>query len=94
MCCIYRNDGKKIFLRRGRGWLNACFKGRESRWNMTGKEIENIIYAIGLIGWIPILAIFSSIAKVIVAFKGNYTGGNGVNIDIKHNSDDCDEEDE
>ena len=46
---------------------------------MTGKEIENIIYAIGLIGWIPILAIFSGIAKVIAAFKGNYTGGNGVN---------------
>lgn len=59
---------------------------------MTGKEIENIIYAIGLIGWIPILAIFSGIAKVISAFKGNYTGGNGINIDIKHNSDDCDEE--
>lgn len=59
---------------------------------MTGKEIENIIYAIGLIGWIPILAIFSGIAKVISAFKGNYTGGNGVNIDIKHNSDDYDEE--
>lgn len=61
---------------------------------MTGKEIENIIYAIGLIGWIPILAIFSGIAKVIAAFKGNYIGGNGVSIDIKHNSDDCDEEDE
>lgn len=48
---------------------------------MTGKEIENIIYAIGLIWWIPILAIFSGIAKVIAAFKGNYTGGNGVNTD-------------
>ncbi len=59
---------------------------------MTGKEIENIIYAVGLIGWIPILAIFSGIAKVISAFKGNYNGGNGINIDIKHNSDDCDEE--
>lgn len=59
---------------------------------LTGKEIENIIYAIGLIGWIPILAIFSGIAKVISAFKGNYTGGNGVNIDIKHISDDCGEE--
>ena len=34
----------------------------------------------------------SGIAKVISAFKGNYTGGNGVNIDIKHNLDDCDEE--
>lgn len=61
---------------------------------MTGKEIENIIYAIGLIGWVPIIAIFSGIAKVITAFKENYTGGNGVNIDIKHNSNVCDEEDE
>lgn len=59
---------------------------------MTGKEIENIIGVICLVGWIPILAIFSGIAKVISAFKGNYTGENGVNIDIKHNSDDCDEE--
>lgn len=48
---------------------NACFIGWGSRWNMTGKEIENIIYAIGLIGWIPILAIFSGIAKVISALK-------------------------
>lgn len=59
---------------------------------MTGQEIENIIGVICLVGWIPILAIFSGIAKVIFAFKGNYTGGNGVNIDIKHISDDCDEE--
>ncbi len=59
---------------------------------MTGKEIENIILAIGLIGWVPILAVFSGIAKVISAFKGNYTGGKGSNIDIKHNSDDDEEE--
>lgn len=63
---------------------------------MTGEEIKNIIYAIGLIGWIPILAVFSGIAKVVSAFKGNYTGGDGINIDIKHNVDDNenDEEDE
>lgn len=59
---------------------------------MTGQEIENIIGVICLVGWIPILAIFSGIAKVISALKGNYTGGNGVNIDIKHDSNDCDEE--
>lgn len=59
---------------------------------MTGKEIENIIYAIGVIGWIPILALFSGIAKVISAFKGNYTGGNGINVDIKHNVDNNEEE--
>ena len=58
---------------------------------MTGKEIENIVCIIGLVGWIPILAVFSGIAKVISAFKGNYTGGNGINIDIKHNSDDEEE---
>lgn len=61
---------------------------------MTGQEIENIISIICLVGWIPILAIFSGIAKVISVFKGNYTGGNGVNIALKHNSDDYDEEDE
>lgn len=59
---------------------------------MTGQEIENIIGVICLVGWIPILAIFSGIAKVISSFKGNCTGGNGVNIDIKHISNDCDEE--
>lgn len=59
---------------------------------MTGQEIDNIIGVICLVGWIPILAIFSGIAKVISAFKGNYTGGNGVKIGIKHISDDCDEE--
>ena len=32
------------------------------------------------------------IAKVISAFKGNYTEGDSININIKHNSDDCDEE--
>lgn len=57
---------------------------------MTGKEIINIIGIICLMGWIPILAIFSGIAKVISAFKGNYTGGNGIDIDVKHNFDDCD----
>lgn len=55
---------------------------------MTGKEIEDIIVAIGFVGWIPILAIFHGIAKVISAFKGNYTGGNGINIDIKNNVED------
>lgn len=60
---------------------------------MTGQEIENIIATVCLVGWIPILAIFSGIAKVISVFKGNYTGENGVNIDIKYNSDDYDEED-
>ena len=59
---------------------------------MTGKEIENVICAIRFFGWIPIVAIFSGIAKVVTAFKGNYTGGNGVNIDIKHNSDEIEEE--
>lgn len=58
---------------------------------MTGKEIENIICAIGLVGWIPILALFSGIAKVVSAFKGNYSGG-GVDISIENNSDDNDEE--
>lgn len=46
---------------------------------MTGKEIENIIYAIGLISWIPILAIFNGIAKVISVFKGNYNNGEDCN---------------
>ena len=59
---------------------------------MTGKEIVDIILALGLIGWIPILAVFSGIAKVVSAFKGNYTGGKGVNIDIQHSSDDENEE--
>ena len=48
--------------------------------------------AICLVGWIPILALFSGIAKVISAFKGTYTGGNGINVDIKHNVDDNEEE--
>lgn len=59
---------------------------------MTEQEIENIIGVVCLVGWIPIIAVFSGIAKVIAAFKRNYSGGNGVNIDIKHNSDDADEE--
>ena len=33
---------------------------------MTGQEIENIIGAVCLVGWIPIIAVFSGIAKVIV----------------------------
>ena len=56
---------------------------------MTGKEIVDIILALGLIGWIPILAIFSGIAKVISAFKGNYSGDG---ITINSESKDCDEE--
>lgn len=36
---------------------------------MTGKEIENIIGAACIVGWIPILAILSDIAKVISAFR-------------------------
>lgn len=59
---------------------------------MIGQEIENIICAICFFGWIPIFVIFSGIAIVISAFKGNYTGGNGINVDIKHSSND--EEDE
>lgn len=59
---------------------------------MTGKEIENIIYAIGLVGWIPIFALFSGIAKVISAFKNNYSGG-GIDVNIKNNLDDNDLDD-
>ncbi len=59
---------------------------------MTGQEIENIIATVCLIGWIPIVAIFNGIAKVISVFKINYTNRNDVNIDIKHNPDDYDEE--
>ena len=58
---------------------------------MTGKEIENIIGTICLVGWIPIIALFSGIAKVVSAFRGNYTGGNGINVDIKHNVDNDEE---
>lgn len=58
---------------------------------MTGKEIENIICAIGLVGWMPILALFNGIAKVIAAFKGNYPDG-GIDVNIESNSDDDDEE--
>lgn len=74
--------------------LNVCFIDEEREEIMTGQEIENIIGVVCLVGWIPIIAVFSGIAKVIAAFKGNYSSGNGVNIDIKHNSDNCDEEDE
>ncbi len=56
---------------------------------MTGKEIENIIMAIGLVGWIPILAIFSGIAKVVSAFKGNYTDSG---ITISSETEYCNEE--
>ncbi len=56
---------------------------------MTGKEIENIIMAIGLVGLIPILAIFSGITKVVSAFKGNYTGSG---ITISSETENCDEE--
>ena len=59
---------------------------------MNEKEIDDIVCAICLVGWIPILALFSGIAKVISAFKGNYTGGDGINVDIKHNVDDNEEE--
>ena len=56
---------------------------------MTGEEIVNIICAVGLVGWIPILAIFSGIAKVVSAFKGNYPDGR---IIISSETEDCDEE--
>lgn len=56
---------------------------------MTGKEIKNIIMAIGLVGWIPILAIFSGIAIVVSAFKGNYTGSG---ITISSETEYCNEE--
>ena len=59
---------------------------------MKEKEIYDIVCAICLVGWIPIFALFSGIAKVISAFKGNYTGVNGINVDIKHNVDDNEEE--
>lgn len=39
---------------------------------MTGQEVENIIGVICLVGWIPIIAIFNGIAKVVSAFKGKY----------------------
>lgn len=51
---------------------------------MNGKEIFDIVFTICLLGWIPILAVFSGIAKLISAFKGNYAGGNDINVDIKH----------
>lgn len=59
---------------------------------MNEKEIYDIVCAICLIGWIPILALFSGIAKVISAFKGNYTDDGGVNINIKRNVDNNEEE--
>lgn len=59
---------------------------------MTGKEIFDIVFIFCLLGWIPIIAVFSGIAKIVSAFKRNCTGDDGINIDIRHNVDDVDEE--
>jgi len=60
---------------------------------LTGKEIENIIYAIGLVGWIPIFAIFSGIAKVVSAFKGNHNY-RSFDVNIENDSDSIEDEEE
>lgn len=59
---------------------------------MNGKEIFDIVLIFCLLGWIPIIAVFSGIAKVVSAFKGNYTGDDGVNINIKRNVENDNEE--
>lgn len=38
---------------------------------MGGKEIVDIIIAVGVFGWIPIYFLFNGIAKVVNAIKRN-----------------------
>lgn len=65
---------------------------------MTGKEIVDIIAAIGFFGWIPIYFFFNGIAKVIGVIKGNKLNDNGgISINISHDDeedDNCDDSDE
>lgn len=60
---------------------------------MTGKEIADIVIAIGFTSWIPIFFFFGGIAKVVNAIKGNTDTNNGINVDVSYD-DKNDEESE
>lgn len=60
---------------------------------MSGKEIVDIVVATSLFGWIPIYGFFCGVAKVINAIKGNDKSSGGINVNIKNDADDNDEDD-
>lgn len=65
---------------------------------MSGKEISDIIFSVGVVGWIPIYFLFSGITKVVNAIKGNNTKEGGIEVscgykdDEKMNNDKNDDE--
>lgn len=54
---------------------------------MSGNDIALIILYMGILGWIPIVALTNGIAKIVSAFKGKEVENSGVNISITKNSD-------
>lgn len=51
---------------------------------MNGKDISDIIWAVGLIGWVPIWVLFNGLSKVILAIRGKKSENGGFNVDIKN----------
>lgn len=58
---------------------------------MSGKEISDIIFSFGVVGWIPIYFLFSGITKVVNAIKGNNTKEGGIEVSCGYKDDEKDE---
>lgn len=54
---------------------------------MSGKEISDIIFSFGVVGWIPIYFLFSGITKVVNAIKGNDAKKSEVEISCDYKDD-------
>jgi hypothetical protein len=61
---------------------------------MSAKEITDIIFAICVFGWIPILVICEGISRIILAFKGIENKNGGVHISVTNKREEGNEEED